>query len=59
MNKIFLELIGISIAGIMGALSIPELFNAHNTNAAMAGGFLLIVWFCWTVSFIYRMSKHV
>jgi heme A synthase len=51
------ELIALCLTGFFGAFALPELVNAHNSVALLAGGILFITYLCWFASFIYRGLK--
>lgn len=48
------EMIAIILAGLGGVLAVPELMNAHDSNAALAAGLLFLGWLTWVIYFIYR-----
>jgi hypothetical protein len=56
-RRIIYEVIALLLVGILGALSLPELFNAHNTNALYAGGFLFLAYIGWFISFFIRVNR--
>jgi hypothetical protein len=53
--KLLIEFILFFFISLFGGLALPEVFNAHTTTGAFAGGLLFIIWFCW---FVYLMVRY-
>jgi L-lactate permease len=52
------EAIAMSVAGILGAFSVPMMLNERNSVSVVTAGLLILGWVIWVAYFIYRASKH-
>lgn len=48
------EGVAIILAGFGGMFTVPELMNAHQSNALLAAGILFVGWLTWLAYFLYR-----